>query len=206
MRRTLQAITLSACIAMSSCAYMQTHKNVEEWGSYYEGEHFSTGAMALYKYQGQWYISAHRARFKLKHPIIFDSVFQKYEQSPTLKLTELKTDHMVYHPISSSAAEILQRSDGFFQLRALADEVQRTPGSWVDSLPGAQRYPVRAEIGDGGQFNMQRYRVPEKTPTASYIAGKIDFILVDVPGTVVYNVAIPLMAPFVFFYEFISGD
>lgn len=202
----MKAALLGASLALSSCAYLQTHKNVEEWGSYYEGEHFSTDATALFKYEGRWYISAQKAHFKLKHPIIYDSVFQKFDKEPTLVLSQLMTDHLIYHPISDSAAQILQRRDGFFQLRALADEVLRTPGDWVDALPGALRVPVLAEIGDGKTFDMQRKRVPENTPTLSYIAGKLDFIIVDIPGTVAYNVAIPLMAPFVFFYEFISGD
>ena len=37
---------------------------------------------------------------------------------------------------------------------------------------------------------------------ATKILKNIDLIVIDVPGTLVYNVAIPFAAPFVFFYEF----
>ena len=53
---------------------------------------------------------------------------------------------------------------------------------------------------------MLKNRVPEKKPIWSRALGKADLVLVDFPATLVYNVAIPIMAPFVFFYEFTHED
>lgn len=207
MKRTLYAIILCFGVLLSSCAYVQTHKNVEELGSYFDGELLSKQSMALYKRGDQWYLSATKARFKLHYPVVHDSVFQKNDSSPEFRLIPGRNDSVVYHPISAYAAQILQRSDGYYQLRALSDEIHRTAGEWVEELPGAQRVPIAAEIG-GKQsvFYMEEKRVPQNKPLWSKALGKVDFILIDVPASVVYNVAIPFMAPFVFFYEFSRDD
>lgn len=190
---------------MSSCAYIQTHKNVEEIGSHFEGEVLNANTIALYKYNDQWYLSAQKASFKLSYPIVHDSVFRKNDSSPQFTLTH-QSEHYIYHPISSYAAYILQQKDGYFQLNELVNEIQRTPGTWVDKLPGAQRYPIFAEIGGKQMAYMEDKRVPSSKLFVSKVLGKIDFVVVDVPGTILYNVAIPIMAPFVFFYEFVHGE
>ena len=202
----LRAVILTLCFFINSCAYIQTHKNVEEIGSHFEGEILNAGTMALYKYKDQWYLSAHRASFKLSYPIVHDSIFRKNDSSPQFNLTNIQSDQSIYHPISSYAAFILQQKDGYFQLSELVNEIQRTSGEWVDKLPGAQRYPILAEIGDKQIAYMEDKRVPSSKLFISKVLGKIDFIVVDVPGTILYNVAIPIMAPFVFFYEFAQGE
>lgn len=191
---------------LSSCAYVQTHKNVEELGSYFEGHILSTDTLGLYKHNNQWYLSAQTARFKLSYPSVHDSIFRRNDSSPEFKLIPSHSNSLVYHPISSAAAQILQRSDGYFQLRALGEDIYRTGGTWVSELQGAQHFPIAAEIGGKQVFYMEEKRVPESKPIFSRVLGKVDFVLIDIPGTLLYNVAIPFMVPFVFFYEFSQED
>ena len=191
---------------LSSCAYIQTHKNVEEIGSYFNGQVFNRDQIALYQSGDQWYISATQALFKLRYPMVHDSVFRKYDENPTYKLTRKGPHSTVYHPISAATAEVLRRPDGYFQLTALAEEVQKTPGAWVKELPHAQQYAITAMLDEPKQAYLEENRVPKKKPIYSYILGKLDFIAIDIPATLAYNVAIPFMAPFVFFYEFTTED
>lgn len=206
MKRVLHAIILCLGLLISSCAYVQTHKNVEEIGSYFEGQILDTQSMGLYKHGDKWYLSARKAKFKLTYPIVHDSIFRKNDFSPKFKLIDSHEYCIVYHPISSYAARILQRSDGYFQLRALGDDIYRSGGEWVSDLSGAQRIPISAEIGGKQVFYMEEKRVPANKPFWSTMLGKVDLILIDVPFTLAYNVAIPIMAPFVFFYEFTHED
>lgn len=193
-------------LMISSCAYVQTHKNVEELGSYFEGELLDANSMSLHKKGDQWYLSAHKAKFKLSYPIVHDSVFRRNDFSPEFKLIRSHNSEVIYHPISSYAAQILQKTDGYFQLRGLADEIHRTPGKWVSDISGSQQYPIVAEIGGKQVFYMEERRIPEKKLFLSKALGKIDLIAIDMPATIIYNVAIPIMAPFVFFYEFSTTD
>lgn len=197
---------LSAGLLLSSCAYVQTHKNIEEIGVHYEGELLDTESMELYEHAGKWYITAHKADFKLSYPIVHDSVFRKNNSNPSFDLISSEGRRTAYHPISSYAADILRKSDGYFQLNAIADEIKRTPGEWTESLPGATKHAIAAELAGAKQFYIEDKRVPATTPIGSKILSKIDFVIVDIPATLVYNVAIPVMAPFVFFSEFLSKE
>lgn len=194
---------LSACVLMSSCAYVQTHKNVEEQGTHYEGKVLSTDAVQLYQKDGKWYLSATCAKFRLTYPNVHDDVFRRSENDPTFKLVEMDPEVM-YHAISPQAAEILQRRDGYFTLNALADEIKRTPGDWLEELPGARQFPIFADISGSHKYYIKQRRIPQVTPTVNKVLGMLDFVVVDIPATAAYNVAIPFMAPFVFFHEFIK--
>lgn len=206
MKRALYAFILCLGLLLSSCAYVQTHKNVEEIGSFFEGQVLDTRTLGLYKQNNQWYLAATKARFKLSYPVVHDSIFRRNDFSPEFKLLPTQNDKLIYHPISEYAAQILQKSDGYFQLRALGDEIHRNGGEWVEQLPGAVRVPIAAEIGGKPTFFMEEKRVPEKKPVWSKALGKLDLVFIDTPATIIYNVAIPFMAPFVFFYEFSHED
>lgn len=207
MKRILRIILISLSLTIISCAYVQTHKNVEEWGSYYEGEVLDASSMMLYKKDDQWYLSAEKAKFKLRYPTVHDSIFRMDDYSPTFRLIHSPEEsRVVYHPISVYAAQILQRRDGYFQLSGLVEDMQRTSGKWVDTLPSAQRVPILAEIGGKQTHYLQEKRVPEKKRALNRVLSNVDLVLVDVPATVAYNIAIPIMAPFVFFYEFSRSE
>ena len=206
MRKALQAIVICLGLITSSCAYVQTHKNIEQAGNYYDGEILDTNTMGLYKQGDQWYLSAKKARFRLHYPIVHDSVFRKNDYSPKLEIISSAGTDTVYHPISSSSAQVLQRHDGYFQLQALAEDITRTPGQWTNHLPHAQQYPISAEIGGPQTHRMEGNRMVSRASFVHKALGKLDLIFVDIPATLVYNVAIPIMAPFVFFYEFTNED
>lgn len=201
MRGKLQAAILSASVLMSSCAYVQTHKNIEEQSTYYEGKVLSTDTIRLYHRGGKWYISAEMAHFRLSYPAVHDDVFRKGMNDPSFKLIE-RYPQTMYHAISAQAAEILQRRDGYFKLNALADEIKRTSGPWLEELPGAQQRSILAEIAGTHKYYIKQRRIPDEPPMADKVLGKIGFVIIDIPATVAYNIAIPFMAPFVFFYEF----
>lgn len=202
----LQGAMVSAALLLSSCAYVQTHKNVQEMSTYYEGHLLDSSTIGLYEHQGKWYLSARRAQYKLKYPIVHDEVLRKGDETPKFKLINTDTIHTIYHPISDTAAQILKRSDGYFRLKGLAEEINRTPGGWTDNLPGATKHFIAADIAGPSHFYMEDKRVPDEPPMSDEILSKIDFVLVDVPGTLVYNVAIPIMAPFIFFQEFFENQ
>lgn len=201
MRKLLQMTALSAVLLMSSCAYVQTHKNVREMGCYYEGHVLSYSDTQLYKQGGRWYISARKAHFKLHYPVVHDSVFRRSDFAPRFEKIDIDNPEVVYHSISDNAAAVLRRTDGYFELAALADEIERSGGEWKTALPGATHHPISAEI-HGTYIPMGQQRIPQETPLANRILSNLDFIAVDIPLTVAYNAAIPIMAPFVFFYEF----
>ncbi len=200
-------ITLIFLVLSTSCAYLQTHKNVEEIGAHYQGYLLNKKEIKVYqrKETGEWYVNARRAKFNLSYPVVHDSVFRRKDDSPTFEIESVE-DHFVYHPIRESTAKILTRADGYMNLDVLAEDIQRGDTEWMDSLPNVNEQDVKAELAGKMTFQIPGTRVPFKKPLYAHILGKADFIVVDIPGTLVYNVAIPFMAPFVFFYEFTTSD
>ena len=112
---------------------------------------------------------------------------------------------LAYHPISAGTAKVLMREDGYADLQTLADELQSCPGEWRTSLTEASAHPIRAQLA-GQPVAITSQASPESPSFVYQAAGKLVFVLVDVPGTVLYNVSIPLVAPFVFFFDFLSDD
>lgn len=181
---------------------MQTHKNVEEVGSYYSGHLLRQQDMQLYGTGDKWYLAAYPAKFRLKYPIVHDSVFKRKKSEPHFQLISYERQ-LHFHEISPSTAKVLMRPDGYFRMDALADNIKKNSGGWLSHLPAsASRLPVHAELSGYKSQWIEEQRVPPKKTLLGLTLGKIDFIVIDVPGTLVYNVAIPFMAPFVFFHEF----
>lgn len=183
---------------------MQTHKNVGELGAYYNGHILDKKDLRVFHdaTQHQWYINAREARFKLDYPIIYDSIFQRRDNNPSYRLVRMNSN-FVYHPVSESTARVLMRSDGFSQLHVLAEEINRhDAGSWTSSPHFTKSYNVSATLDGDSTCSIPANRVPIRSPFVSKILKNIDFIVIDIPGTLAYNVAIPFVAPFVFFYEF----
>ena len=205
---TLTLLMLSAATAgmLSSCAYMQTHKNIDEMAHTYRASELKTDNLSLHRKDGQWYISAPAGDYKKRYPIVHDDIFTKNDNDPTYKLKQ-SCDGRNYYPISDGTAASLQRKDGYALTNGLVTEIisQGKPG--ITELPGAATYPIRAEIATGNQpAIIVTSRTPEKTPIVVKTVSGIDMCTVDVAGSLVYNVAIPFMAPFRFFWEFLTED
>ena len=110
---------------------------------------------------------------------------------------------MMYRQISSGTATVLQRTDGYAELNILCDELQNSSAPWIESLPtGAQSCSIKAEIV-GSSITWPERNSATEAPLAIRALSTIDQVLVDWPGTILYNIAIPIMAPFVFFHEFL---
>lgn len=204
--RFFSALLFSA-ILLSSCAYMQTHKNIREAPLSYSGYHM-TRSPELYQAGNKWYIGVESRTLRKEYPVIHDEVLLKRNNAP--RWVEMETEQssgMIYHEISRGTALVLQRKDGFATTYDLAGEIDDSGHKWCSTLPaGAIRRGVQAEI-IGSDTNLPTKLLPEQgVPTGIRILSWADKVLIDYPGTVLYNVAIPFMAPFIFFYEFLHED
>ena len=108
--------------------------------------------------------------------------------------------------VSNGTAVVLQKNDGYADLSVLSEEMKSTDGAWLDTLPaGARRCTIQAEIA-GQPTTWLSTASGNDTPIYASALGTLDQVIIDWPGTVLYNVAIPVMAPFVFFYEFLNEE
>ena len=178
-------------------------------GCHYEGKHINPTECStwnIYKSRGIWYIAARQVELKKKYPIVRDTVLFTDNNEPVYDLVASKAPQkFMYHPISEGTAQVLMRKDGYVNVGDLAEEVKSIPGDWVDTLDKASSYPVRAQVvmpKDIRESLIAGMRTPQKTPILNQALRGMDFLLVDIPGTVIYNVAIPFMAPIKFFSEF----
>lgn len=190
---------------------MQTNKNVAEWGSHYIGAEICANSLELYSRAGEWYLAAPKLLLKRHYPIIYDSVYLNKNNELTVEVMGSHIDGSeIYMPISAGTARVLQRSDGYAELKTLLAESYASGKKALSDLPGAQKHPILAELATAGDDDRSVYYisecVPEQPSSGMKYLSMIDKYTVDVIGTVVYNVAIPVMAPFRFFSEFLSED
>ena len=190
--------------AISSCAYMQSHKNIEEAQRTYTGYEL-TNEVGLYKADGKYYIAAEKQQLRRHYPIIHDSVFLDGNNEPSWEKLGSHSQK-AYHQISDGTAAVLQRKDGYATLDVLSDEIQDTPELWSDTLPKSARLcHVQAEIC-GSSSIIPSENAEMQNPLFTKIVSTLDQVCIDWPGTVLYNVSIPVMAPFVFFYQFLNEN
>lgn len=196
---------LTSSVLLSSCAYMQTHKNVEESFQNHTGYELTPG-LELYSAGSNYYLSAKKKALRRHYPAIHDSIFFKGNNQPTYEEIGAGPGRVVYKTISSGTAAVLQASDGYADLTVLSDELKNSESSWVEQLSShAQRRSIKAEIV-GQPVTWIEDTGTDKVPFAGKVLSKIDEVVIDWPGTVLYNVAIPVMAPFVFFHQFLTED
>lgn len=192
---------------------MQSHKQVREWRYYYDGHIFDESQGStwnLYEYKGQWYISAQRVTLQKNYPLIHDSILFTEDNEAHFDIVSRNQTERVFHPISKGTALVLLREDGYARWDDLAEEITSHSSSWIPSLPpGFTTHPVRAQVvpssSPHGTIVAGNPRLP-KTPLSNQILGGLDFVIVDIPGTLVYNLLIPVMAPIKFFAEFSLSD
>lgn len=188
---------------------MQTSKSIAEMGCHYEGKLISPTECStwnIYKSRGKWYVPALRVDLKKRYPTIHDTVLFTENNEPVYEVLDSESPQkFIYHPISEGTAQVLMRKDGYVNLGDLTEEIKSNPGAWVESLDKPASYAVRAHI-EYPQDTQQRLIAGTRTPTELPVINRalqgIDLLLVDVPGTIIYNVAIPFMSPFKFFSEF----
>lgn len=203
-RSTASTCILLASLHLSSCAYMQTHKNIEEAARRYQGYEL-TPELELYKTGGKYYLATSRHEMQKHYPVIHDTIFLDSNNNPTWEKTGSQHEK-VYLPISSGTATVLQRKDGYASLQVLSDEIQNNQVTALAQLPAtAQRCTVNAEITGDTIIWPADSNTPE-APLSLKILSTVDRVCIDWPGTLAYNIAIPVMAPFVFFHQFLNED
>lgn len=206
MKKSKLILATMAAAMLSSCAYMQTNKNIRELGATYHGTELKPETLSLHRKGSQWYLGSPSGEYSKRYPAIHDEVFFKDDNSPTYTLKQTDGGRL-YYPISTGTATCLQRTDGYAQTDALATEIQRLGGTPQSTLPKATAHTIRAEVVPGQRSSMlPGKRSPQEPGMPARILAGLDTCTVDALGTAVYNVAIPIMAPFVFFYEFLSED
>ncbi len=192
---------IAVLLGLSSCAYMQTHKNIEEASRLHTGYHLQT-PLELYRAGGQYYLAVEQQQLRVHYPTIHDSIFLNENNDPWFSNRDTQNP-LVFLPISKGTAEVLQLQDGYAELSVLSDELK---GSTSCSKPsGAQRCPIRATV-EGTACTWIDAAQSEPVSPGIQLLSAVDRVLIDWPGTVVYNAAIPVMAPFVFFYQFLNED
>lgn len=199
-------------IGLSSCAYVQTHQNVQEFFTQREGDELAT-PLRLGKVGGSWYLCTRSCVGGVtKHyPVVHDEILFDGNNEPQLQAGQGITDkpQVAAWPISSGTATVLMREDGYATLDTLADEMLRNRAGRLDVLPkGMQFYPVKAQIA-GAEKHAYLLRNGDAMPELSLAQKAVvqaDRVLVDWPLTAVYNCAIPFMAPVTFFYQFLTED
>lgn len=192
--------------AFTSCAYVQTHKNVEECFYHYEGAQISEKP-ELYRAGESYFIAAKGVSLSKRYPVVHDTVFFDKDNEPMFHV-EHQEGKKLYYPISAGTATVMQREDGYVSLALLSDELQRS--SARPHLPrGAQACVVRAEMAEKEAPSagvMVGSRVPQQLPLLGEVLSVADKVVVDAPATVGYNCLIPVMAPFVFFHRFLNDE
>lgn len=199
-------------VGLSSCAYVQTHKNVQEFFTERAGDELSA-PLRLGKVGGSWYLCTKScAGGVTKHyPVVHDEILLDGHNEPQLEAGQGGVDKnaSTAWPISAGTATVLMREDGYATLETLADEMLRSRAGRLDILPrGMQFYPVKAQIV-GAEKPAYLLRNGDAVPELSFAQKSVvqaDRVLIDWPLTLAYNCAIPFMAPVTFFYQFLTED
>lgn len=206
--KKLHLVTALVSLLCCSCAYMQTNKNIKEAGAQYEGCKVNSDNLYLCRKGNQWYLSATIQQYSKRYPIFHDSILLADNNAPRYKETGTEGLGTCYLPISAGTAATLQMKEGYAHAADLAGEItrlmQETPVLYAPQMGNPPRYAITAHIEKGEQPVVLTLKQSSEASAARRILATADFVLVDIPGTLAYNVAIPVMAPFIFFSEFLS--
>lgn len=204
-------------VGLSSCAYVQTHKNVQEGFVHRQGDQLAA-PLSLGKLGSTWYVCTKvcAGGVTKQYPTVHDEILLDDNNEPQLQPVGtsaiaggIDKPHTTAWPISSGTAIVLMREDGYATLETLADEMLRNRAGRLDVLPrGMQFYPVKAQIA-GAEKATYLLRSADTEPELTFtqkVLVQTDRVLVDWPLTAAYNCAIPVMAPVIFFHQFLSED
>lgn len=196
---------------LNSCAYTQFNKQITEKATVYNG--FAVELpLSLYSSQGGWYVKVRKLEIQKIKPFVHDSIMltdTSKEALGTPKPFSHYTEYQ-YIKISDGTAAVLQRTDGYATLETLCDELKAGyTQSCVSELPDSMQHRVYAQIKteQGNVAYVSADGQPIRKPgMGTKVLSKVALVCVDVPGTVIYNVSMPIMAPFIFFKDFLSND
>ncbi|MBR5876681.1 MAG: hypothetical protein IKZ10_07575 [Akkermansia sp.] len=203
---------IPACVALfcCSCAYMQSNKNITEGGVHYEGCKLDTDTMALCRKGSQWYIESQVKTYSKRYPLFHDSILLADNNAPQYQEAGTEKPMVCYLPISDGTAATLQMRDGYANASDLAGEIhnkmKNTPVVYGNAAGPVTRHAISAHIEQNEEPAVITFKQCSEASWARRTLAKADFVLVDIPGTLAYNVAIPIMAPIIFFSEFFSNE
>lgn len=198
----LKVCLITASAFLSSCAYLQTHKNIEESFRQHTAYALSPD-IELYKSGDGYYVALEKQQVKVHYPVLHDSVFLVQNNEPELIKASDDTTK-AYRQISKGTAHVLQMPNGYAELSVLGDEIKSSKSEILTALPaGAKLCTTTAQI-EGDTISWKEQRSVDEAPFAARLLSSADFLLIDCPGTLLYNISIPIMAPFVFFHEFLN--
>lgn len=199
-------------VGLSSCAYVQTHQNVQEFFTQRAGDELAA-PLKLGKVGGSWYLCTKScAGGVTKHyPVVHDEILLDGHNEPQLEAGQGGVDKNAptAWPISAGTATVLMREDGYATLETLADEMLRSRAGRLHTLPrDMQFYPVKAQIAGAEKpaYLLTQGDAAPELNLAQKAVVQADRVLVDWPLTAAYNCAIPFMAPVVFFYQFLTEE
>lgn len=201
-------------VGLSSCAYVQTHENVRECFIKRQGDELQDATpLKLGKVGDSWYVCTRACTGGVtkKYPMVHDEILFDRDNEPQLQAGQgiATKPHPTAWPISSGTAMVLMREDGYATLDTLADEMIRNRAGRLNSLPrGMQFYPVKAQIAgtEKAAYLLTNGEAEPELNLAQQAVVQADRVLVDWPLTAAYNCAIPVMAPFCFFHQFLTEE
>ncbi len=196
------AITLAsfATSLLSSCSYMQLHKNVEQYGDYYEGFEADVPQI-VYESKGKWYLKGKKYHLRYDYPLIYDTVFLEGGKPQLVHVGPSLGD--AYLEISHGTSIALRERSGYATLPILQRELQEIGSTPLDSLASnAIEYKIHAEIPHADHpIRVTHADIHTSKSSVTTALSYATLVFVDIPGTLVYNIAIPVMAPFYFFSD-----
>ncbi len=210
--KKLSLISVLSVVLFPSCAYMQSNKNITEAGVQYEGCSLNATELGLYNKGAQWYIKANAQQYSKHYPLFHDTMLLTDNNAPHFKKSGHAEPVACYLPISAGTAATLRMTNGYANVIDLQDEICRLlperPIRYAQELRGGVSHRIAAHIeqADAEEPAVLTFKQVNKPSPVRRALATADFILLDIPGTLAYNVAIPVMAPFVFFSEFLSED
>ncbi|MBT9449439.1 hypothetical protein ICN84_05040 [Akkermansia glycaniphila] len=196
-------LTAAAAAACTSCSICRTSLDVAERGTTYEGYEI-TGVDAVWQKGGNYYVRCPHKQFRLHYPWVKDPVFRPELQPAYIPLPQEGETLYAFHRISPDVAYALVHTNGFDMLNQLHTELDATPDAWIPepsfSASGVRRIPSKAIVGDKDKPSLQTAAIRSEKETSSAWAWQtlavLDAIVVDIPGTALYNIAMPLIAPY----------
>ena len=192
----------------SSCAYFQSNKNIREGGKQYQGSQLKKEEIELVSQGQQWFIKAPALTLQKSYPLIYDSILLTDNNSPSYSPTGTSHGYF-YLPISPGTATTLTMPNGYANMQDLAKEITdlQANKAFATSLPHAGTHHIAAHLEYDDVPTIINYSdTAQEISLAREILSTANFVLLDVPGTVLYNVAIPFMAPIVFFNDFLKPE
>lgn len=187
-------------LLFASCAQVQTHKNIRTAGQYYQGFQL-TKPQHVYLSEGVWYLKTEKITLKENYPLINDPFFLEIGAPQYEKVG--KNQGSTYQSISKNTATILRCNDGFYELSMLADNIKKTSKLQIKDINPKKEYPVLAKIDGDSTYVLlyQDHKKPKQNITYLSLS-YLDRLLIDLPASIIYNISIPFITPFVFFNNF----